>query len=395
MVQGNGTSALYNWNINNTGEGSFCTNYYSSVYNYSSWDYKLIYISTRMAGNVFRVVGIPLFLTGVLGNALSILVVLSCPSYRRKSFGFLIIVLAAADTGVLCTGLLRQTILAISDSNLDIRILSGAACKVHTFLSELFTQVSSWTLVVMTMERAISVTLPMTSRVLCNRKRVVSVWLSVCVVTFAVRAQSLWTVSLRRHCEPGPQGILHAVTICLYTDDYVWYWRFVWPVIHVLLVCLLPSVVILCANIQIIIRLQRARKQRLLLARVQNSSTSTAAQSSSSSTPMLISVSFLYLLGSIPMTAFLISYHQIMPNSGQVIYRQREIHTAVSVLAYANNTLNFAMYCLSGTKFRTLLAQLLGCRSKTPVGRSSRRRSLGVSTSTMIGHHSRRESTAV
>ncbi len=300
----------------------------------------------------------PLVVSSTLGNLLSLIVVLGSKSFRQTSFGRLLCALAVVDLGVLHTGLLRLSILGMTQERLDIRALTEAGCRFHTFISEFFLQLSSWTLVLMTLERLCSVVAPLRSRQLCTRPRMALAWAIICVSTFATRAQSLWTVSLRQHCEPDDLGVLQKVTICIYSDDYMWYWRRLWPWQHLLLVAALPGTIIVCANGKIISSIKQASARRQEMAKMTPSGRSTGNGNSTGSKVMLVSISVLFVVSNIPMTVFSVTYHFIGLGTSDVIYRQRQWHTAVTVAAYANNTFNFVLYCLSGGKFRRALGEI-------------------------------------
>jgi len=75
-----------------------------------------------------------------IGNPLSI-VTLQNPLFRRSSTSFLLSALAVVDIGVIYTGLLRQWTDAAF--NVDVRVMSSAACKMHTYFTYLFRQVAA------------------------------------------------------------------------------------------------------------------------------------------------------------------------------------------------------------------------------------------------------------
>jgi len=57
-------------------------------------------------------------------------------------------------------------IMFLTDDEMDIRSLTGAVgCKLHFFLTYYLCHLSSWTVVVVTMERAVHVGNPITAKV--------------------------------------------------------------------------------------------------------------------------------------------------------------------------------------------------------------------------------------
>ncbi len=340
------------------GTWDLCSEYYPPGI-YTSTDYQTMAAARLLASKVFQWPGPAILLVGFLGNVLSIVVVLMTKSYRQMSFGFLLCALAITDLGVLATGLLRHTILGITEGSLDVRTYSSAICGCHTFFSEFLLQLSSWTLVLMTLDRLSSVLVPLRSRQIFTRMRIVVTWAIICVLTFATKAPSLWTVELRNHCEPDDIGILKQVVICIYTDRHAWYWRHVWPWLHLAFSVLVPGLIILCANVQIVVTIRKARARRRQLEGLHGHPH--PVPGSTGITIMLFSISTLYIIANMPLAVFVVSYHFITPGGGEFLYRQRQVHTAVTIIAYASNAFNFVLYCLCGTKFRKAIRDIL-CR---------------------------------
>lgn len=106
-----------------------------------------------------------LLVVGVAGNAVSLLVLLG-RAFRKSSLSFTLGALAVIDTAVLCTALTRQWILFLTDDQIDVRTLAGVGgCKLHFFLTYYLSHLSSWTVVVVTIERAVHVGKPITAKV--------------------------------------------------------------------------------------------------------------------------------------------------------------------------------------------------------------------------------------
>jgi len=99
------------------------------------------------------------------GHAVSLAVLLG-RAFRKSSLSFTLGALAVVDTAVLCVVLPRQWVLYLTNDDVDIRSLIGAGgCKVHFFLTYCLCHLSSWTVVVVTLERAIHVAQPIISKV--------------------------------------------------------------------------------------------------------------------------------------------------------------------------------------------------------------------------------------
>ena len=111
-----------------------------------------------------------LLILGSAGNALSLAVLRGCPSFRNSSVGFTLSALAVVDTGVLWVPLLRQWLLYATDDVVDLRCVTGpVGCKLHYVLSYFLSHLSSWTVVVVTVERTMFVGLPIVAKVCINQ----------------------------------------------------------------------------------------------------------------------------------------------------------------------------------------------------------------------------------
>ena len=136
-----------------------------------------------------------LFIIGVFGNLTS-LFILSGKSFKRSSVSFSLSALAVVDTGVLVTSLLRHWISHVAD--IDIRVLFGhAGCKIHVLLSYYLAQLSSWTLVLVTTERAMSVIDPLSIRSISkNRSKTIKIWFAMAFLLFTINSNFIWTTEL-------------------------------------------------------------------------------------------------------------------------------------------------------------------------------------------------------
>ncbi len=117
----------------------------------------------RVSQLIFRYVAPVLIFVGVGGNMLS-LAVLQSKYFRRAPSSFVLSILALVDSGVLLTGLFRHWIRGITSGRLDIRWINLFTCKTHYFFTYFTRQLSSWTLVLVTVERLMSVVIPLKAR---------------------------------------------------------------------------------------------------------------------------------------------------------------------------------------------------------------------------------------
>ncbi|ELU05186.1 hypothetical protein CAPTEDRAFT_140623, partial [Capitella teleta] len=109
---------------------------------------------------------------GVFGNLLTISVMMS-KTFRKSPSSIVLSALALADTGNLLTGLMRWWLLYTFD--LEVRLAGIVACKIHRFFVYFFGEISPAILVLMTVERFVSVYYPLRCREIFSKRRLVIV----------------------------------------------------------------------------------------------------------------------------------------------------------------------------------------------------------------------------
>lgn len=307
----------------------------------------------------------PLILVvGTVGNTIS-LFVLRHPFFRDSPISFTLSALAVVDTLVLCTSLLRQWILALGRGNIR-DLLGDFSCKGHFLLTYYLHQLSSWTLVVVTVERTFCVGLPLAAKVLCTRRRIVVLWLSVAVTLFLLNSHFFWTVSYAHHRPEETEN--HTEVICYIGEDYIQFFHGYWYFIDFAFVSILPFVIILIGNVIIITCVVKAIKFR---HHQQFCSPTTLTPSISqhnpmtSQTAMLVGVSFLFLVTTSPNAIFFIvsdDLHTRTYSSKRPLAQLQLAFVVTMLLYYVNNAVNFVLYSVSGTRFRRALVDI--CRRK-------------------------------
>lgn len=108
-------------------------------------------IATRSATDKFAIVfGMLLLVFGSVGNILTMVVVAAYKTMRPSS-RCLFVLLAVSDEMALVLAETRYWIIAYSKT--DIRNLNGATCKIHTFFTYSFMNLSTWFLCLISLER--------------------------------------------------------------------------------------------------------------------------------------------------------------------------------------------------------------------------------------------------
>jgi hypothetical protein len=271
------------------------------------------------------VYGSPLLIfPGMLGNLLC-LVVLQFRFYRRTSFGFLLSALAAADIGVLLTVLLRIWLYHVAD--LDVRLSSRVACKVHVFFTYFFPQLSSWMIVLVSVERSLSVT--------CFQRFVtfpnaVIAWIitSVCIVFICIYPSIEYSL----------ETLFLDLKTCLPHDNHeAFSSAFSW--VDFVFVVLVPlAIIIVCNGFLVHRRLKSGRAM-------------------STKTAMLLSVAMVFVLTTIPRSVYFLGLPwSDVEEDGQALF-----YDACILIYNFSNAVNFILYCVSSRRFREEIRTLLCC----------------------------------
>lgn len=322
-----------------------------------------VFDDLRVAHTIFGYVSPVVIFVCVFGNTLS-LAVLQSKYFRRAPSSFVLSALALVDTGVLLTGLSRNWISAITNGRVDIRQLSLVNCKIHFFFTYFLKQLSPWTLVLMTIERLVSVISPMKAREICSRRRMVIAWFVIVAGLFALNSYAF--VILGEVTRPVVRGgVATLEKSCFYKWEEFYFARFILPWIDMVFGSIAPAIIIFTLNIIIVYNVVRASRNRS-----EQMSATGGEDTTQSLTAMLIAISIVFLVTTTPATIYIAGLPLWPYTTRREQYRRNVAYTAVILIFYFNNCLNFFLYCLSGSEFRRALVAVLCCRKKQAKGGS-------------------------
>jgi hypothetical protein len=280
-----------------------------------------------------------LIVVGTCGNSLTILVTRS-RKFGSGNYSLLLSAIAVADTGVLLTELLKNWLAIVNYEGL-MRLLrsSAVSCHVLYIFSFFFKHLAAGFLMLFTVERAICISLPLKGKQLCTSRRIRACLGFLVVWAFAVNIYIL--VHVHRILTPYK-------VICEKAA--------IWKTLEVVDACLssfIPSLIIFLSNCVVIVKL--VISQRGLQVSQSRNAASTAST--------LLVVSFVYLFLTLPRSVYHICRAHGLWNVD--LSKQSEydkyflIYTCVTFFYYCNNAINFFLYCLSGSKFRKTLLELI------------------------------------
>ena len=300
---------------------------------------------------IWKTVAPILIAFGTGGNILSI-VVLTRKSIRKSTTAIFLIFLTISDLCVLYTGLFRQWLIYLN--NIDIRHLSEAFCKIHTWLVYSSLDFSAWIIITVTLERIIAVWCPYSHNSRCRRQTAL-----ICIITVLT-----FILGLNAHLLYGmvdkESGIIEQKCSSI-DESYSNFFRSLWSWIDLCMFCLIPFVVIVFGNSIILFKL--LQRNRTSNQQNQNQEISQGRQHHQSSmTAMLCTLNTVFFITTLPISIYNIGYTYWYSTTDPHVIAKLELWwSVVNMLMYTNNALNFLLYSLSGSRFRKELKRVM-CR---------------------------------
>ncbi|CAH1800935.1 unnamed protein product [Owenia fusiformis] len=304
---------------------------------------------------------------GVIGNILSFLVT-RFTRMKRYNFSIYLSALAIFDIGVLVVGLVQQWIFYTFDY--DIVSVHEWGCKLFESIY-IFTSLSAWMLVCVTIDRVIIVYLPLKAKSICTKNKTIIV---ICLVT-------LFTVGLNLHWifSVGERLYMGELYTCANKEAFEDFIITYWPWIDAAFASFIPFTILVICNILIVVKLLKAGIRRNKQMNASNSNMNDAVKSM---TIMLVVISLLFICFTAPIVVdiaiFNLNYDQQLTTTLAEDAHDELRWAIVNMLVYLNSAMNFFMYCLSGKKFRESLKDLF-CRRKSAMRKSTYTSRTGIS----------------
>nr|AKQ63062.1 orphan G-protein coupled receptor 57 [Platynereis dumerilii] len=311
------------------------------------------YTEYRILKHLLLIVPPILLVLGTFGNIFSFIILMR-RSMRKFSTYIYLAMLSLTDTLVLYIGLLRLWIGELT--GMDIRDKSDWICKVINVVGYTVSDYSVWLIIAVTVERYVAVCYPLRAPAMCNRRRAIVVIVCLLLALLFINLHFLWTAQIMEYNING--DIIYQ---CEGAPNHTRLVQEVWPWVDAFLYSFLPFVVISVLNALIIRQVAHARRNRSGLQSNMPDTRSRAQESSIKLTIMLLTISFAFLLTTLPMnialigTAFYNQYHKDL----HIMTKFKLIRTITELLMYVNHSMNFYLYCATGQKFRHELVSLL------------------------------------
>ncbi|XP_046570850.1 thyrotropin-releasing hormone receptor-like [Haliotis rubra] len=287
-----------------------------------------------------------LLVLGVCGNFMSFFILRQKRNPRSSTYTFLTS-LAVADTMVLLVGLFPRWLGELI--GFDVRFQANWLCKTMVMLGYFCSNISTWIVVAVTIERFLVVYYPLKVLGLYSVALARKIIGGLYALFLSLNIHFLWTVGLVDEKESYPNQVCGAVVGNEYLITVIWPW------VDAVVYCLLPFFTIGIFNVLIILKVRRTARQRALLQKVcLRKQKATSLDTSFCLTWMLLSVSFAFLLCKLPMNISIIAsvFLNSRGHSNAEMSKFQLFFTISELLMHLNHSSNFFLYCASGQKFR-------------------------------------------
>ena len=298
-----------------------------------------------------QTVPVLLLILGTFGNTMNL--VLFCKR-NLSAFNLFFIVLSVSDTCVLYTWLLPKWINSVMDSKIEEK--SVVTCKLFDVFGTIFGLLSAWMVVAITSQRAVSVIWPHRVSLLCTTKKAVIYLICLIGFSFMIASSNLYDKDIVKHNGTYTCNVLYT------SPEYEFFRTKIYPWLNSIGFALLPSALLVVSNSVLVWKVSRSvRTARATMATGQAGQVDSRAKKASSMTVTLIAVSLTFFLLTMPLSLYYIvfPYTTQKPDMGDTALAVNElVFDTLWHIWYANCTVNFYLYCLTGTRFRQQLREL-------------------------------------
>lgn len=295
----------------------------------------------RMTRNFMWVyIAIPLICFGIIGNILSIVILLR-PRMRAMQVFVYLITLVSNDLVVLFTDAIPKVVFVMT----GINFYSGHIflCKFFSYLSQTSLLYASWLTVLITSERMVCVSFPIWSSINLKIKLKVIAMITTFLSISCLTASNLYYRTLILNPSSNTVSCSDAgpkVYISFYELTYSVFFSF------------LPAALLMVFSFVIILKL----RSRFLVKDLQQKKAN-QSKASNDAAQILFFINFVYFLIVLPYGIMVFVIRLIPVNRVMII-----VLSVTDVLYYISNSINFVLYSASGPTFRKELRSF--CRGE-------------------------------
>jgi hypothetical protein len=210
---------------------------------------------------VYKYICLTIFVIGVIGNLLSVLV-FSRPSLRHRSCAVYFLALAITDIASLSASFI-DTVLP-SFNNVTLTAKSLFICKLNPLMVYVTTDLSNFLLAVASIDRAVSIQCPLTSKRFCRARIAIYIIIAMSIIFLFINGHIFWGFEIVE-IAPSIQACTPSTTKFVYNKNKpnaISYDRFyaIFDSLDMLFAVVIPFIVMLICNIIILIRVITSRR---------------------------------------------------------------------------------------------------------------------------------------
>ena len=302
----------------------------------------------------FRAVFFPIIIIlGVFGNVMTIVIIRRLKE-NSSSMDRYFLSLAATDFCVILVA--PFTVWLDSATGFSVLTSHDAVCKIVIFAYNAATTSSAWILVTMATHRALMVTWPHRVNAICTPRR--SSCAVIAIVVFSSVAFS--------HMLYGA-GIVYPAGLCAFTGTYQVFLEEIWVHIELLLHSLLPIVLMLLSNSVLVRKLRVSVREASDQLATSETQTVSRAKTVNSITLQAVGVSCAFIVLTLPLSVWNLTSF-IFPGDHIADLHKFVVRVVIQDicywLGYINYSVNFYLYCLTGSRFRNQFTNICCSFSK-------------------------------
>ncbi|CAL1543878.1 unnamed protein product, partial [Lymnaea stagnalis] len=261
------------------------------------------------------------------------------------------------------------------------RELSETGCKINLLIVYLSLDVSVWILVAFTFERILSVFIPHKVKHYCSRVTSLIAIAAIVVVFFVLNSHLLYGMVDQSVANSSDVDLVVVRRCVALNDDYSLFLETAWPWIDFTVFSLIPILILSIGNTCIIVQVMMSRRKTgragRLAAGAAASGTINAAgvksqpeaanggggdpkltlprlSRTSSMTATLLALNLVFLVTTVPVSIYFI----VTPTWLRQVETPTDLarlyltFTVLNLIQYVNNSSNFVMYSIAGSRFR-------------------------------------------
>ena len=327
---------------------------------------------------VYKYICLAIFVIGVIGNLLSVLV-FSRSSLRHRSCAVYFLALAITDIASLCASFI-DTVLP-SYNHVTLTAKSLFICKLNPLMVYFTTDLSNFLLAVASIDRAVSIQCPLKAKAFCRARIAISIIIAMSITLLLINGHIFWGFEIIE-VVPSFQVCMPSKTKTVYYNEptSLLYYRFyeIFDSLDMLFAVVIPFIVMLICNIIILVRVLTSRRsiRSIITTSMQSKKFRKRHEKEKQLTVMLLGSAAgksvdrigLYHFDGFCVVAFLVftlpteindTVRAFRPSNGSQTKGAMALVTAIFIaMGQLNHAIHFYIYTLTGAVFRNELIKL-------------------------------------